>query len=69
MHGTGHDGAVQRAHLQRSVHVTTAPVDGIVMPIAIAHDDSLSPALTNFIAGDVLAFATSRNITAFRKSS
>src|SRR5689334_13030246 len=39
VHRTRHDGAVQRAHLERSVHVTTTPVDGVIMPVAIADDD------------------------------
>ena len=39
MHRAGHDGAVQRTHLQRAVHVATAPVDGVIAAIAIAHDD------------------------------
>ena len=42
VHGAGENGAVERAHLERRIHVPTAPVQRVEGPCAIT-DDELAP--------------------------
>ena len=48
MHRAGQDRAVQRTHLERTVHVATPPVDGVIAAIAITDDDFSLASLDKF---------------------
>jgi len=39
VHGAGYDLAVEGAHFQRGIHMSAAPLDGVISSVAITDDD------------------------------